>query len=641
MKIVVFGLTDQFLLGQRPCHAVARASCGRLRGAAGASSSSSATCPYYAQNRDLDALAGRRTRALSRLGRRRAWRARDLGDADVAMVTSYCPDALAAGALASEAPRALSRSSTISIRPSRSARLRRGEAIALYRAARPARFRSGPELHRRRRARAAACARRRAPRRRRSTAMSIRDASSRRRTRPSIAAISPISAPMPPTGRQRLRRAVPRAGRGASRAALRAGRRAISRATFPGRTTSSSCAICRPASIPPSTPRRALTLNVTRRDMAAMGWCPVGPAVRGRGLRRGDHQRRWAGLEAFFEPDAKFSSRTPPRTSLAALDRSDIELRRIGEAARERVLAEHTRSTARRELGDLASRAPARAGRCRRLESCGASFPPPAAAAASSRWPSRRNCCRSAAAAMATGERPCAVSEYLVERMICGGADKLAFVIGPGKSDILDYYGAGYGERHGRLCRAAAARRALRRDLPRRAADLDDEPVLVGLPDTVWFPENGFAALPDDRLVVPAVPGRAPGFFDAVLMDEAGRVQEIEVKRPGDASRWIWGAFKMPARVFHELHRLWLGARPPRRIFRHAGQCLSRGGRRGVRRQGRRSLCRCRHAGRLSRGDAAARPAANRVKARLAGHRDRRAARPFACTAARAVGARR
>src|SRR3954452_16450640 len=41
-------------------------------------------------------------------------------------------------------------------------------------------------------------------------------------------------------------------------------------------------------------------------------------------------------------------------------------------------------------------------------------------------------------------ERPCAVSEYLVERMILGGAEKICFVIAPGKSDILEYYGAGF-----------------------------------------------------------------------------------------------------------------------------------------------------------------------------------------------------
>src|SRR3954465_3171733 len=42
-----------------------------------------------------------------------------------------------------------------------------------------------------------------------------------------------------------------------------------------------------------------------------------------------------------------------------------------------------------------------------------------------------------------TTERPRAVSEYLVERLLRGGADKICFVIAPGKSDILEYYGGG------------------------------------------------------------------------------------------------------------------------------------------------------------------------------------------------------
>ncbi|MBE7220674.1 MAG: nucleotidyltransferase family protein, partial [Caulobacteraceae bacterium] len=34
-------------------------------------------------------------------------------------------------------------------------------------------------------------------------------------------------------------------------------------------------------------------------------------------------------------------------------------------------------------------------------------------------------------------ERPCAVSEYLLDRMVAAGATKICFVISPGKSDIL------------------------------------------------------------------------------------------------------------------------------------------------------------------------------------------------------------
>src|SRR4051812_36006985 len=34
-----------------------------------------------------------------------------------------------------------------------------------------------------------------------------------------------------------------------------------------------------------------------------------------------------------------------------------------------------------------------------------------------------------------------AVSDYLIERMVLGGATRLCFVISPTKSDILGYYG--------------------------------------------------------------------------------------------------------------------------------------------------------------------------------------------------------
>ena len=44
-------------------------------------------------------------------------------------------------------------------------------------------------------------------------------------------------------------------------------------------------------------------------------------------------------------------------------------------------------------------------------------------------------------------DRPRAVSEYLVERLVLGGADKICFVISPGKSDILGYYGGGSSRR--------------------------------------------------------------------------------------------------------------------------------------------------------------------------------------------------
>src|SRR5215210_3123755 len=143
----------------------------------------------------------------------------------------------------------------------------------------------------------------------------------------------------------------------------------------------------------------------------------------------------------------------------------------------------------------------------------------------------------------AGGERPCAVSEYLVERMILGGAKKVAFVISPGKSDIMEYYGASYG---------SAAIAYMVQPQPTGLCDAifqavpfihPDESVLVGLPDTVWFPKAALGALPVEK----------PELFDAVILD-GDMVREIQVKQPGAASHWIWGAFKMPGYVFHDLH---------------------------------------------------------------------------------------
>jgi dTDP-glucose pyrophosphorylase len=154
-------------------------------------------------------------------------------------------------------------------------------------------------------------------------------------------------------------------------------------------------------------------------------------------------------------------------------------------------------------------------------------------------------------------ERPCAVSEYLVERMILAGADKIAFVIGPGKSDILGYFGAGY--EHAAVAYVVQPAPCGLCDAVFRAGPLlDDAPVLVGLPDTIWFPKDGFTALPDDTLSFLLFPVERPEFFDAVLLDPDGRVRGIEVKQQGDPSRWVWGAFKMPARIFRALHRLWV-----------------------------------------------------------------------------------
>lgn len=154
-------------------------------------------------------------------------------------------------------------------------------------------------------------------------------------------------------------------------------------------------------------------------------------------------------------------------------------------------------------------------------------------------------------------ERPKAVSEYLVERMVEGGATKICFVISPTKSDIVRYYGGGIGRVDTAFVvqpAAAGLCDAIFRACPLIAADED---VVIGLPDTIWFPSDGLARLPADRLAFLLFPVENPELFDAVVLGDDDRVEEIEVKRPGARSNWVWGAFRMPGHVFHSLHRLW------------------------------------------------------------------------------------
>jgi NDP-sugar pyrophosphorylase family protein len=90
-----------------------------------------------------------------------------------------------------------------------------------------------------------------------------------------------------------------------------------------------------------------------------------------------------------------------------------------------------------------------------------------------------------------------------------------------------------------------------------------DDSVVIGLPDTVWSPADGFRHLPNDELSFLLFPVQNPELFDAVVTDEYGAVEQVQVKQRGATTNWVWGAIKMPSATFHALHKLWL--RPERR----------------------------------------------------------------------------
>lgn len=155
-------------------------------------------------------------------------------------------------------------------------------------------------------------------------------------------------------------------------------------------------------------------------------------------------------------------------------------------------------------------------------------------------------------------ERPRAVSEYLLERMLYAGVNRVCFVISPAKTDIVTFFGGKIGPApicytvqqnpHG-LCDAVFSA------LPFIAPE---DHVYVGLPDTIWFPIEGFAFLPDGQFSFLLFPVSHPELFDSVMTDPNGRIEEIQVKRQNASSEWVWGAFKLTGRHFAGLHRLWM-----------------------------------------------------------------------------------
>ena len=155
-------------------------------------------------------------------------------------------------------------------------------------------------------------------------------------------------------------------------------------------------------------------------------------------------------------------------------------------------------------------------------------------------------------------ERPRAVSEYLIERMINGGVDKICFVISPGKSDIVNYFGGS--ALSAAIFYAVQPRPAGLCDAIFRALPLiaPDEHLCIGLPDTIWFPDDSLAKLPDGVLSLLLFPVQHPDRFDAVVTDSSGLIEEVQVKHEFPSTHWVWGAIKLPGFLLRQLHDIWL-----------------------------------------------------------------------------------
>jgi spore maturation protein CgeB len=97
----------------------------------------------------------------------------------------------------------------------------------------------------------------------------------------------------------------------------------------------------------------ALTLNVTRRAMAEMGFCPSGRLFEAAACGVPILSDAWTGLDAFFAPGREILTARTTEEAMAALSLPREELARIARSARERTLAEHTSERRAAELEAL------------------------------------------------------------------------------------------------------------------------------------------------------------------------------------------------------------------------------------------------------------------------------------------------
>ena len=96
-----------------------------------------------------------------------------------------------------------------------------------------------------------------------------------------------------------------------------------------------------------------LTLNVTRDTMKTMGWCPSGRLFEASACGTPIVSDNWEGLDEFFTPGEEILIARSSEEAINALEFSDAELARIAQAARERTLAEQSSSRRAEQLEEL------------------------------------------------------------------------------------------------------------------------------------------------------------------------------------------------------------------------------------------------------------------------------------------------
>lgn len=337
MKVVVFGLSISSSWGNG--HATLwRALCRALARRGHQTVFFERDVPYYAAHRDMLAMEGVELVLYDDLAHVRKRAEHELAGADVGLVTSYCPDAIAASALVAEhAP--------VSVfydldTPVTLDGLRHGGAVpyigprGLVDFDLVLSFTGGEAL------------------------TALRETLGAKRVAPLYGSVDPaVHHPVPPVDRYRgalsylgtyaedrqqmleLLMLGPARARPEMRFIIGG---AAYPHDFPWVPNVFFVQHLPPAEHPAFFSSSPITLNVTRRAMAEMGYCPSGRLFEAAACGTAILSDHWAGIEQFFTPGTELLVARDGTDALAALDRGDAELSRIGRAARERALGEHT-----------------------------------------------------------------------------------------------------------------------------------------------------------------------------------------------------------------------------------------------------------------------------------------------------------
>ncbi|EIM24966.1 CgeB family protein [Microvirga lotononidis] len=338
MKIVIFGLTISSSWGNG--HATLwRGLCRSLAKRGHRIVFFEKDAPYYASNRDLVEIPGGDLVLYEDWNGVRARAEKELVDADVALVTSYCPDGVAAGDLLLSTPRAIRAFYDLDT-PVTFSRLDAGDPISYIGSC----GLGGYDL-----------------------VLSYTGGRALERLRTDLGArhVAPLYGHVDPDVHRPVETVehyvsdLSYLGTYASDrqgtlqrlfidpAACRPDRRfliggAQYPADFPWQPNVHFVQHLPPSEHPAFFSSSRLTLNVTRQAMAEMGWCPSGRLFEAAACGAPILSDRWEGFDSFFEPGKDILIAESTADAVAALDLTDAELARIAKAGRERVLAEHT-----------------------------------------------------------------------------------------------------------------------------------------------------------------------------------------------------------------------------------------------------------------------------------------------------------